>query len=53
MYKYSIINPLLPRPAKTGHFVILLCLMLDDFTRQGRAFGCMEKGVYIYTQLPI
>ena len=28
------INPLPPRVAKSGHFVILLCLMANDFTRQ-------------------
>ena len=28
-----------PRPAKATPFVILLCLMPDDFTRQGRASG--------------
>ena len=27
-------NPFLPRAAKSGHFVILLCLMPDDFTHQ-------------------
>ena len=32
-------NPFSPRPAKTVHFVILLCLTLYDFTRQGRASG--------------
>ena len=31
-----LINPFTPRPAKTGHFVILLCLMPDKFTCQGR-----------------
>ena len=30
-------NP--PRPAKTGPFIILLCLTPDDFTCQGRASG--------------
>ena len=30
-----IIKPFPPRPAKTHHpFVILLCLIPDDFTRQ-------------------
>ena len=33
------VNPFSPRPAKTVHFVILLCLTLYDFTRQGRASG--------------
>ena len=33
------INPFSPRPAKTVHFVSLLCLTLYDFTRQGRASG--------------
>ena len=28
-----------PRLAKNGHFVILLCLMPYDFTRQARASG--------------
>ena len=28
-----------PRQAKTVPFVILLCLMRDDFTHQWRAFG--------------
>ena len=28
-----------PRPAKTGHFVILLCLMPGNITCQGRASG--------------
>ena len=28
-----------PRPAKTVPFVILPCLMPDDFIRQGRASG--------------
>ena len=33
------INPFSPRPAQTVPFVSLLCLMLYDFTRQGRASG--------------
>ena len=32
-----LINLFPPRPAKTGPFVILLCLMPDDFTHQERA----------------
>ena len=32
-----LINPFLPTPAQTTPFVILLYLMLDDFTCQGRA----------------
>ena len=36
----SYFNPFSPpRPAKTIHFVILLCLTPYDFTRQGRASG--------------
>ena len=31
------INHFPPRPTKTCPFIILLCLLLDDFTRQGRA----------------
>ena len=33
------LNPFPPRAAKSGHFVILLCLTPDDFTRQQRASG--------------
>ena len=33
----NLVNPLPPRPAKLGSFVILLCLTPNDFTRQGRA----------------
>ena len=33
------LNPFPPRLAKTIPFVILLCLMPDDFTRQWRASG--------------
>ena len=33
----GLINPFSPRPAKTGHFVILLCRTPYNFTRQGRA----------------
>ena len=33
------INPFPPRVAKSGHFVILLCLTPDEFTRQTRALG--------------
>ena len=33
------LNPFPPRAAKSGHFVILLCLTPDDFTRQRRAPG--------------
>ena len=32
-------NPFPPRAAKSGHFVILLCVTPDDFTRQRRASG--------------
>ena len=35
----SDINPFSARPAKTVHFVILLCLTLYDFTCRGRASG--------------
>ena len=34
-----LINPFTPRPAKTGHFVILLCLMPDKFTCQGETLS--------------
>ena len=34
-----LFNPFPPRAAKSGHFVILLCLTPDDFTRQRRAPG--------------
>ena len=34
---FNIINLLTPRLAKTGPFVILLALMPDDFTCQGKA----------------
>ena len=33
------LNPFPPRPAKTVPFVMLLCLMPDNFTRQRRASG--------------
>ena len=33
------LNPFSPRLAQTIHFVILLCLTPDDFTRQGKASG--------------
>ena len=32
-------KPFLPRAAKTGHFVVFLCLTPDDFTHQGRPLG--------------
>ena len=38
MYMYNT-NSFPPRPAKTGPFIILLCLMPDDTTHQGRASG--------------
>ena len=34
-----LVLPFPPRVAKTSSFVILLCLMSDDFTHQGRASG--------------
>ena len=37
--EFERINPFSPRPAKTGHFIILLCLLLDNFTCLGRASG--------------
>ena len=33
------LNPFPPRLTKSGHYVILLCLTPDDFTRQMRASG--------------
>ena len=33
------LNPFPPRAAKSGRFVILLCLTPDDFARQKRASG--------------
>ena len=36
---YLFLNPFPPRLAKTGPFVILLCLMPDNFTHQRRASG--------------
>ena len=33
------LNPFPPRAAKSGHYVILLCLTPDNFTRQRRAPG--------------
>ena len=33
------LDPFPPRPAKTGPFIILLCLTPDDFTHQRRASG--------------
>ena len=33
------LNPFTPWPAKTVPFVIVLCLIPNDFTRQGRASG--------------
>ena len=41
MYKYvnDFINLSSPRPAQTVPFVILLCLMPNDFTHQWRASG--------------
>ena len=37
--KTAYFNPFPPRAAKSGHFVILLCLTPDDFTHQRRASG--------------
>ena len=37
--KTAHFNPFPPRVAKSSHFVSLLCLTPDDFTRQGRAPG--------------
>ena len=45
------INPFPPRLAKTGPFVILLCLMPDNFICQGRASGCRERGLSICPSL--
>ena len=47
------LNPFSPRPAQTVPFVSLLCLMLYDFTRQGRASGWErvkhpEPALYLY-----
>ena len=36
---FSVLNPVPPRAAKSGHFVILLCLTPDDFARQRKASG--------------
>ena len=43
----NYINPFIPRLAKTGPFVILLCVMPDDFTHQGRA-SSRERVKYNY-----
>ena len=40
---WVLINPFPPRAAKSRHFIILLCLMPDNFTCQRRASG-WEKG---------
>ena len=46
------INPFSPRPAKTGHFVILLCLTPYDFTCQGKASwwggGGVKQSKYVH-----
>ena len=36
---WVLINPFPPTAAKSGHFVISLCLMPGDFTCQRRASG--------------
>ena len=43
----TIINPFPPRAAKSGHFVILLCLTPDDLTRQRRAPGWERPNLLI------
>ena len=58
----KLLNPFPPTPAKTTPFVILLCLMPDDFTRQERASRrenmkyllwvyhcCLDKQNVLYT----
>ena len=44
------INPFDPRAAKSGHFVILLCLTPDDFTCQRRAPGWerVKNNLFMY-----
>ena len=38
IYRYCIIiNPFSPRPTKTSPFIILFCLMPNNFTHQGKA----------------
>ena len=44
------VNPFSPRPAKTVHFVILLCLTPDNITHWGRASGWERVNL---TYLPI
>ena len=46
IYPSLFLNPFPSRPAKTVSFIILLGLMPDDFTRQGRAFG-WKRGLKI------
>ena len=43
----NYINPFTPRLAKTTPFVILLCLMPDDFTHQGRALVKCKLFIFI------
>ena len=40
-----LLNPFPPKPAKTGPFIILLCLTPDDFTHQGRT---LKTYMYIH-----
>ena len=41
--KINDLNPFPPRQAKTGPFVILVCLKADNFTHQGRASSGWER----------
>ena len=43
----NLINLSSPRLAKTVPFVILLCLMADDFTRQWRASGWERVKIWL------
>ena len=48
---FQCFYPFSPRPAKTVHFVILLCLTPDNITRQGRASG-WERVNWTYSTCP-
>ena len=45
----TAINPFPPRLATTVPFVILLCLMPDNFTCQGKFSGWEKVGIYAQT----
>ena len=56
IYKVPVLPLTLPpRAAKSGHFVILLCITPDDFTCKRRASGWerVNKAIFTFVRLSI